>query len=51
VWPRGLSRSEPHTLELTRQGMKVWSRRFEPGTLSERLDVTLEPVNPLQRGP
>jgi eukaryotic-like serine/threonine-protein kinase len=46
-----ISRSEPHTLELTRQGMKVWSRRFEPGTLSERLDVTLEPVNPLQRAP
>ncbi|SEL30716.1 Serine/threonine protein kinase [Stigmatella aurantiaca] len=46
-----ISRSEPHTLELTRQGMKVWSRRFEPGTLSERLDVTLEPANPLQRGP
>ncbi|SEU34623.1 serine/threonine-protein kinase [Stigmatella erecta] len=46
-----VSRGEPHTLELTRQGMKVWSRRFEPGTLSERLDVTLEPVNPLQRGP
>lgn len=46
-----LSRSQPHTLELTQKGMKVWSRRFEPGTLAEQLDVTLEPVNPLQKGP
>jgi anti-sigma-K factor RskA len=44
-----ISRTEPHKVELTLRGRKVWSRTFLPGTLSENLHVTLEPVNPLQR--
>jgi serine/threonine-protein kinase len=40
--------AEPHTVELTLRGRKVWSRVFEPGTLTEQLHVTLEPVNPLR---
>ncbi|WP_224240274.1 serine/threonine-protein kinase [Hyalangium gracile] len=40
-----VSRAEPHTVELSRVGMKAWSRRFEPGTLEDQLRVSLEPVS------
>jgi len=48
---RNVSRSQPHKVEVTGRGMKVWTRHFEPDTLPEQLEVTLEPVNPLQKKP
>jgi len=41
---QGLSRKDPHTVEVGLPGREVWSRRFAPGMLGEELHVTLEPV-------
>ncbi|WP_224246829.1 serine/threonine-protein kinase [Hyalangium gracile] len=40
---QGVARKEPHTVELVLPGMKAWSQSFDPGTLEEKLRVTLEP--------
>ncbi|HYI01278.1 hypothetical protein [Hyalangium sp.] len=40
----GISRKDPHTVEVGLPGKESWARRFEPGMLGEELHVTLEPV-------
>ncbi len=40
----GIARDAPHAMELSLKGMRIWTRQFEPGSLAEQLDVTLEPV-------
>ncbi len=42
----GIARNAPHTVELNLRGMRTWRHAFVPGTLTARLDVTLEPVPP-----
>ena len=43
----GVSRKEPHTVELSLPGRKTWSGRFQAGMLGEQLQVILEPLKPV----
>ncbi|MFL5346739.1 MAG: protein kinase domain-containing protein [Hyalangium sp.] len=41
---QGVARKEPHTVEVALPGMRPWSQRFDPGSLEDKLRVTLEPL-------
>jgi serine/threonine-protein kinase len=48
---QGVSPKEPHTVELSLRGMRTWTRRFDAGTLTQRLEVALEAVPPVAPAP
>jgi eukaryotic-like serine/threonine-protein kinase len=42
----GLIRKAPHAVELSLKGMRIWRQQFQPGELTTKLEVTLEPIPP-----
>jgi serine/threonine-protein kinase len=42
----GLNRQATHAVELSLKGMRIWRQQFQPGELTTKLEVTLEPIPP-----